>query len=265
MLIIGESINGAIEKVGQAIAGRDTEVIRALARQQVEKGAQMLDVNAGVGGRDEVEDLTWLVQLVQDEVDVPLMIDSSDPKAIEAALAIHRGRPLVNSITAETQKKQNMLPVLANHDCGIVAICVSDEGIPKTPINRLKVARFLVEDLEEAGKAQEDIYLDPLVMTIATDGQAGVTALKTLQLFRQELPDTKTIAGLSNVGFGMPQRRLINRMFLAMCTAFGLDAALVDTRDSALMAAVVTSRALVGQDPSCKKYLKAFREGKLST
>ena len=263
MLIVGESINGTIEKVGQAIADRDANFVQRLAREQAERGAQMLDVNAGLGGRDEVGDLTWLVKAVQEEVDVPLMLDSSDPRAIQAALALHRGRPLVNSITAELKKKENLMPVLAGNDCGVVALCLTEEGIPKTPTHRLEVARGLVEELVQAGKPQEDIYLDPLVLTIATDWQAGAVALKTLQLFKQELPGVKTMAGVSNVGFGMPQRRLINRTFLAMAMALGLDGAILDARDNSLMATLTASQALVGRDKWCRGYLQAFREGKL--
>jgi len=229
----------------------------------VERGADMLDVNAGMGGRDEIADLTWLVKVVQQEVEVPLMIDSSDPKAIEAALSIHRGRPLVNSITAEPKKRDNLLPVLASHECGVVALCLTEEGIPRTSTHRLEVARALVNDLVQFGKPMEDIYLDPLVLTIATDSQAGATALKTQQMFKQELPGVKTIAGLSNVGFGMPQRRLINRTFLSMCIALGLDGAIMDVRDDALIATLTASQALAGRDKWCRNYLKAFREGKL--
>ncbi len=263
MLIIGESINGTIEKVGQAIAGRDRAFIQRVAREQVERGAHMLDVNAGLGGRDEVDDLTWLVKVVQEEVDIPLMLDSSDPQAIEAALALHRGRPLVNSITAEPRKKDSLLPVLAAHDCGVVALCLTEEGIPKTPTHRLEIARGLVDELLQAGKPQEDIYLDALLLTVATDWQAGAIALKTIQLFKQELPGVKTVVGLSNVGFGMPQRRLLNRTFLAMAIALGLDGAILDVRDSSLMATVTAGRALVGRDKWCRGYLTAFREGKL--
>lgn len=264
MIIVGESINGTIEKVGQAIASRDRDFIRHLAREQVDRGALMLDVNAGLGGRDEIDDLAWLVELVQDEADVPLMVDSSDPRAIEAALALHRGTPLVNSITAEIKKKDSLLPVLAAHNCGVVALCLTEEGIPKTPTHRLEVARGLVDELVRAGKPQEDIYLDPLILTVATDWQAGATALKTLQLFRQELPGVKAIMGLSNVGFGMPQRRLLNRTFLAMAMALGLDAAILDVRDASLMATLTASRALSGRDKWCRGYLQAFREGKLA-
>lgn len=263
MLIVGESINGTIEKVGKAIAERDRLFIQGLAREQVERGAQMIDVNAGMGGRDETSDLTWLVEVVQGEVDVSLMIDSSDPKAIAQALAIHRGRPLINSITAETKKRQSLLPVVAAHDCGVVALCVTEEGIPKTPDRRLEVARSLVADLVEAGKSPGDIYLDPLVLTIATDWQAGATALDTLQLFKQELQGVKTIAGLSNIGFGMPLRRLINRTFLSMCVALGLDGAILDVRNGALMATLMASQVLAGHDRWSRSYLKAFREGKL--
>lgn len=263
MLLIGESINGTIDRVGKAIASRDEAFIKALARDQVENGAQMLDVNAGVGGRDEVRDLIWLTELVQRDLDVPLMLDSSDPKVIQSALPLHRGRPLVNSITAESGKRDSLMPVLASRDCAVVALCLTDDGIPKTPTHRLEIARGLVDNLVAAGKAPEDIYLDPLILSVATDWQAGAVALKSLHLFKQELPGVKTIAGLSNVGFGMPQRRLLNRTLLAMAIALGLDSAILDVRDNELMATLAASSAIVGRDKWCRGYLNAFRQGKL--
>jgi cobalamin-dependent methionine synthase I len=265
MLIVGESLNGTIPKVGEAIKVRDVEFVRKLALDQVEAGAQMLDVNAGVAGANEAEDLAWLVGLVQDTVSVPLLIDSADPKALEAALAIHKGRPMVNSISAEKHKLDAVLPLVAGHDCSVVVLCLGDEGIPQTPEARLKLARIVLDWAQAAGLKLEDIYLDTLTLGMGTSDQAARVTLETLRLVRQELPGVRIMCIASNVSFGMPNRRILNRTFatMAVAAAMGLDAVMIDVRDKAMMASLMAAEALAGKDPYCKRYFRAFRAGKL--
>ncbi len=268
MLIVGESLNGTILKVGEAVKSKDVEFVRKLALDQVEAGAQMLDVNAGVAGANEVEDLAWLVGIVQDTVSVPLLIDSADPKALEAALAIHKkGRPMVNSISAEKQKLDTVLPLVASHDCSVIALCLGDEGIPQTPEARLKLARIVLDRAQAAGLKLEDIYLDPLTLGMGTSDQAAKITLQTLRLIRQNLPGVRIMCIASNVSFGMPSRRLLNRTFatMAMAAAMGVDAVMIDVRDKAMMASLMAAEALAGKDPYCKGYFRAFRAGKLGT
>jgi cobalamin-dependent methionine synthase I len=265
MLIVGESLNGTIPKVGDAIRAKDVDFVRRLALDQVEAGAQMLDVNAGVAGANEAEDLAWLVGLVQDTVSAPLLIDSADPKALEAALVIHKGRPMINSISAERHKLDTVLPLVARHDCSVIALCLGDEGIPQTPEARLKLARIVLDRALAAGLKLDDIYLDPLTLGMGTSDQAAKITLQTLRLIRQELPDVRIMCIASNVSFGMPSRRLLNRTFatMAMAAAMGVDAVMIDVRDKAMMASLVAAEALAGKDPYCKGYFKAFRAGKL--
>jgi len=153
MLIIGESINGTIPKVGQAILEKNEAFLRQLARTQVECGAQMLDVNAGVAGGNEVEDLPWLIRLIQKEVPVPLMIDSSNPEALKAGLSIYQQpeRPILNSISGEKGKWNRLFPVVLEKTCKVVLLCMDDQGIPKTPEERVAIASHLVQDLTQAG------------------------------------------------------------------------------------------------------------------
>jgi len=268
MLIVGESLNGTIPKVGEAVKAKDVDFVRKLAVDQVEAGAQMLDVNAGVAGANEGEDLAWLVGIVQDTVSVPLLIDSADPKALEAALAIHKkGRPMINSISAEKHKLDAVLPLVAKHDCSVIALCLGDEGIPQTPEARLKLARIVLERALAAGLKLEDIYLDTLTLGMGTSDQAAKVTLETLRLVRQELPGVRIMCIASNVSFGMPNRRILNRTFatMAVAAAMGLDAVMIDVRDKSLMAALIAADAVAGRDPYCKCYFKAFRAGKLGT
>jgi 5-methyltetrahydrofolate--homocysteine methyltransferase len=268
MLIVGESLNGTIPKVGEAVKAKNVEFVRKLALDQVEAGAQMLDVNAGIAGANEVENLVWLVGIVQDTVSVPLLIDSADPKALEAALAIHKkGRPMINSISAEKHKLDTVLPLAARHDCSVIALCLGDEGIPQTPEARLKLAHIVLDRAQVAGVKLEDIYLDPLTLGMGTSDKAAKITLETLRLVRQELPGIRIICIASNVSFGMPNRRLLNRTFatMAVAAAMGLDAVMIDVRDKAMMATLIAADALAGKDPYCKGYFKAFRAGKLGT
>lgn len=267
MLIAGESLNGTIPKVEEAIKAKDVDFVRRLAVNQVEAGAQMLDVNAGIAGVDEVENLAWLVGLVQDTVSVPLLIDSANPKALEAALAIHKGRPMINSISAEKHKLDSVLPLVAKHDCSVVALCLGDEGIPQTPEARLKLAHFVLDRAQAAGLKLEDIYIDTLTLGMGTNDQAARVTLETLRLVRQELPGVRIMCIASNVSFGMPNRKLLNRAFatMAVAAAMGLDAVMIDVRDKALMAALIAADAVAGKDSYCEAYFRAFRAGKLGT
>lgn len=264
MLIIGESLNATRKHVRAAVETRDVAVIQALALQQVAAGAQMLDVNAAVPGHREVEDLPWMVRTVQASVDVPLVLDSADGEALAAAIAVHHGRPMVNSLSAETAKLKELLPVVAGADCSVIVLCMDDQGIPGDVEGRLKAARDGVSPLLEAGKQPQDILVDPLVMAAAVDASAPLTTLQVLRrLAAGELSGVRTIGGLSNVSYGLPARPLLNRAFLSMAMAMGLDACIVDVRDRALVSAVYATMSLLGEDGQ-RAYLRAYRKGLLS-
>jgi len=265
MLIIGESLNGSIPPVGQAITNRDEEWVRALAQKQVDCGAQMLDVNAGgLSGRDESTDLVWLVEVVQESVSLPLVLDSNNPEALRAAMAVYRGpRPILSSLTPEENRLKTLLPLALDHNCGLIALCLSETGIPPDPESRLEIADTLVEHATASGMKPEDIYLDPLVLTIGANYRSGAVTQNTLRLIRTHFPQVNTVCGVSNVGFEMPKRRLLNRTFMAMLMALELEAFIVDVRDRDLMAALLAAAALAGRDEWCRNYFKAYRAGKL--
>ena len=265
MLIIGESINGTIPKVGQAIENRDEAFLRELARTQYECGAQMLDVNAGIAGGNEVKDLPWLIDLVQKEVPLPLMIDSASPEALKAALAVYRHQesPILNSISGEGEKWHKLFPVAVSNRCRIVVLCMDDQGIPKTTEGRIGIASRLFGLLTEAGIPPGSIYFDPLVLTISVESDAALVTLETIRALRSRFPDSHVICGASNVSMGLPGRRLINRTFIAMALLAGLDTLFIDVRDQALLSAIHAGRMLLNQDPYCMEYLKAFRAKKI--
>lgn len=263
MQIVGESINSNIPSVGKAIQSRDASFIARLAREQRDAGADRLDICAAAVGSNEVEVLPWLVQVVQGEVNMPLMLDSINPQAIEAALLVCEGHVIINSLSGEQRRWQELLPLVVEHHCGAVVMCIGNAGIPDTARDRFDVAQELVERALGAGVELHDLYIDPLVLSVGASWQAGKVTLETLHLVHQSLPEVHTICAISNIGFGLPRRRLLNASFLAMTVAMGVDTLLVDVRDKTLMATVWAANVTAGNDKSCLTYLKAYRAGRL--
>lgn len=265
MLIIGESLNGTIPAVGQAVKDRDENFVRALAREQVDCGAHMLDVNAGgLSGRSEAEDLVWMVGVVQDEVKVPFVLDSSSPEALRAAIQIYKGpRPILSSVTGEQKSMEVMIPLALEYNTGLLGLCMTEKGIPADVAGRMEVADLLVERATAAGMKLEDLHLDPLVMTISADSTAGPIIIGTLEKIVGRYPQVGTICGPSNVSHGMPNRSLINRTFVSMLAAAGLKGLLVNVRDRKMYSTILAAEALMGRDAYARTYLKAYRQGKL--
>ena len=266
MLLVGESINGTRKQVGEAITARDAEFIKGLAREQDEAGAEVLDVNAGVAGGDEVADMVWLIATVRSVSSTRLMVDSASPEALRAGVeaAIKDGGqvPFINSISGEQKRIDAALPMVAAHGCPVVGLCLSDEGVPPTAADRFAVAAKMHDLVSAAGLPAEDLWVDPLVLTVSADSNAGVITMQTLRMVKERLP-VRTIGGLSNVSFGLPNRPLLNRTFVAMCMGLGIDGAVLDVRNKEMLATVKAAVALRGEDPYCGNYLKAHRAGLL--
>jgi cobalamin-dependent methionine synthase I len=265
MLIIGESINGTIEEVAQAILDRNGTYIGKLARTQYGCGAQMLDVHAGVAGGKEIADLPWLIEVVQKEVSIPLMIDSGNPEALKAALSVYRHKdpPIINSIAGEEQKWEELGSVITDKKTKVVVLCLDDHGIPRTREERMGIASRIFYRLREADIPPDHIYFDPLVLSVAVDPAAANVTLETIRELRRTFPGTHTICGISNVSMGLPGRKLINRTFLAIAMFSGLDTLLIDVRDQTLLSLVYACKILANLDPYCLEYLQAFREKKI--
>lgn len=266
MLIIGESLNATVPAVSQAIAAHDEKFITELAKFQVECGAMMLDVNAGgLGGRDEGDELTWLVRTVQNAVQVPLVLDSANPDSLLKAVRVYKGPELIlSSVTAEKESLDKLLPLAAELECGIVGLCMSEKGIPDNPEGRLEMAEVIVKQAKLAGVKPESLYLDPLVMTVSVDWKAGKVTMDTHRMLRNRFPEVRTFTIIGNIAFGMPMRGLVNRTFLSMMLGLETDAVMLNVRDKEMMATLSASSVLKGEDQYCRKYIKAFRAGNLS-
>jgi len=267
MLLVGESINGTRKQVAEAIQARDAQFIKDLALEQVEAGANVLDVNGGVAGGNEVEDLLWLIETVRRVTDTRLMVDSANPAALQAGvptcIADGGQTPHVNSISGEQPRIDVVLPLVEQYKCPVVALVLDDSGIPCTAEDRFAVAQRLHDLLAGAGLPREDMWFDPLVMAVSADPTAALVTMETLHLIKTRLPGVRSTGGLSNVSFGLPNRPLLNRTFVAMCAGIGIDGAVLDVRNREMMAAVRAMEALRNEDSFCGNYLKAHRAGLL--
>lgn len=264
MLIIGERINTSRKPVNQAVADRDAAYIQEDVKSQIESGADLIDVNAGSRRNSEVADLSWLIEVVQYSFpEVRLCIDSPNPETLKAVLGTLRHPPMLNSITGERSRFEAMAPIVRSGECDIVALCINDQGIPKSAEQALENAGRLVTDLERLGVDRQRIYLDPVIQAVSANKNAAMTALETISGIRRELEGANVICGLSNISFGLPRRSLVNRTFLALAMRAGLSAAIVDPLDKRLMGTLRAAAVLLGQDPWCQAYTSAFREGKL--
>lgn len=264
MIIIGEKINTSLKGVSEAVESTNTEYIIQLAHQQVDAGAHYIDVNAGTFVEKEVEYLPWLVQTVQGSINLPLCLDSPNPEAISRAMEVHRGEPLINSISLETDRFRDLLPVVTGKPCKVVALCMAETSMPTTSEERLVVAEELVKKLNEAGLALEKIFIDPLIQPISIDQGMGLAALQSIAGIMEGFPGVNTICGLSNIGYGLPMRRLVNRHFLTLAMAYGLTAAILDPTDKRLLASILTTRMLLGQDEYCANFIDAYQSAAIS-
>jgi 5-methyltetrahydrofolate--homocysteine methyltransferase len=262
MIIVGELINASRKAIAEAIEKEDAAAIQKVATDERENGADYIDVNAGVFVGKEVDYLKWLVTTVQEVVDGPCSIDSPDPKAIEAALELHKGTPMINSISLEKERYDALLPIVAGTDFKVVALCMSDAGMPETVDDRMKIADKLVNGLLQNNVPVENIYVDPLVQPVATNKTYGVEFLNAIEKIVTTYKGIHTLCGLSNISFGLPERKFLNQTFMVMAIAKGLDGAIVNPLDKKMMANIITAEALMGEDEYCANYLSAYRDKK---
>jgi len=262
MLIIGELINTSRKVVKPAVEQRDAVFIQELAKKQVESGAHYVDVNCGTMVHDEVETMEWLVRTIQEAVSAPLCIDTPRTEAMEAGLAaVKNGQPMVNSITAEKERYVAVLPLVLKYKAKVIALCMDDTGVPTSAEQRITIVKKLVGDLTAAGVPEDDIYLDPLVTPISTGDNCGNDVLDTVRFIRKEFLLVHAACGLSNVSYGLPNRKILNQAFMIQTMDAGMDAYILDPLDKAMMGFVYASQALLGQDSFCVQYLTAHRKG----
>jgi 5-methyltetrahydrofolate--homocysteine methyltransferase len=254
-VIIGERINPTgRKKLAEEMAAGNYDTVIADAIAQVQAGAQMLDVNAGIPLADEPAILAEAIRLVQGVTDVPLSIDSSIVAALEAGLSVYQGKPLVNSVTGEEDRLESVLPLVAKYGAAVVAITNDESGISEDPDVRFEVARRIVERAADHGIPKEDIVVDPLVMPIGAMGDAGRQVFRILRRLREELGVNST-CGASNVSFGLPNRPALNAAFLPMAIASGLTSAITSPLHTEMLRAVKAADVLMGNDGHCSGWI----------
>jgi len=262
-VLIGERINPTGKKrLAAALAEGDLEVVRKLALAQVEAGADVLDVNVGAAGVDEVDLLPRAVRVVMETVDVPVCIDSADVNALRAALAIHKeiapeGKPLINSVNGEEERLEKVLPLVAEYKAAVIGLTMDDDGIPPTAEQRFAVAVKIVERAEALGIPREDLAIDCLALTVGAESQAGLTSLGAIRMVREELGVNMTL-GASNISFGLPEREVINWAFLAMAIQSGVTCPIVDV--AKVRPAILAADLVLGRDDYAMRYIKGYKK-----
>ena len=258
--IIGERINPTGRKLmSEEMKNGDYSRVLSDALAQVEAGAHMLDVNAGIPLADEPKILAECIKLVQENVDVPLSIDSSIVAALESGLSVYKGRPLVNSVTGEEERLETVLPLVKKYDAAVVAISNDETGISEDPNVRYDVAKKIVERAQDYGIKAEDIVVDPLVMPVGAINTAGLGVLNLIRRLREELK-VNTTCGASNISFGLPNRHGLNSSFLSMAMGAGMTSAIMNPLHSEEITAIKGADVMMGVDPECRKWIRSFRD-----
>ncbi len=263
MLIVAERINSSRKSIAQAMEAHDTGFIQNEARMQAEAGADYIDVNAGSFIGEETELLKWVVDVVQEATDLPLCIDSPDPEVINAVLPFLHRPPMINSVTMEAVRLEGMLPLVVEKGAKVIGLCQSEEILAETVDDKVRLAGRLVEEVSKAGISLDDLYIDPLVYPLSSNPDSGLAVLEAIARIMKEFPGVHTICGLTNVSYGLPGRRLINRTFLVAAVTRGLDAVIMDPTDKELFGALKAALTVVSKDEYCMEYIAAFRAGRL--
>ena len=264
MIVIGEKINGTRKTVGKAIRERDAAFIRDLAASQALAGSAFLDINAGTAPEREPDDMAWLVTTVQEACDIPLCLDSANPNALKAGLDLVKHPPLINSVSGEKPRIDNVLPLAQEYKTGLILLALDDEtGIPNTSDGRMKIIDRLVRLALDGGLTEEKLYIDPLVTAISTGTDNAMTTFETIRRIRAAYPGCHITSGLSNISFGMPLRHVINRTFMAMAIQAGLDSAILDPSDQQLYEVMLAAEMLMGKDRFCQGFSRAYRSGRI--
>jgi 5-methyltetrahydrofolate--homocysteine methyltransferase len=257
-VLIGERINPTgKKKLAEALKAGNLEIVRQEALAQVQAGADILDVNVGTFGVDEVALLPKAVRMVMDTVDVPLCLDSSNPDALEAALKVYKGKPLVNSVTGEDHSLKRVLPLIKKYGAAVIGLVQDDEGIPKDTERRIRIAHKIVEKVEAAGISREDLVIDCLAFAVGAEPASGVAVMEAIRRIKAELGVNMTM-GASNVSFGLPERELLNNAFVVMAIAAGATCLIVDV--AKVRPIILAADLVLGRDRRARRYIEAYRQ-----
>ena len=264
MLIIGERINSTRAHIQEAMKARNSGFIVKEARKQIEAGAGFIDVNCAMSLGDEVQDIDWVISVIQSEIgDVSICIDSPNYLAIQRALEAYRakGRLFINSITGEEARIDLIVPLAVKYNTGLIALTMGDSRMPNSAEERFAIAKDILAKVSDKGFKAENLYFDPLIRPISTEPEQAKEFLRSIPMIKSL--GARTVCGLSNISYGLPNRKIINSTFLAMAIQSGLDAAILDPTEKQVISSIAAAEALICNDEYCTGYIKAFREGRL--
>lgn len=263
LTIIGERINTTRESVAEAVNERDKVKIKKEAKIQIENGTDYLDINCGTNVEEKLNDFLWILETVCDAFEVQICLDSMDEKVIKKALSVCKDREIIiNSITADPERFEKILPIVKESSTNVVALTMDSEGLPKDVDGRLRVTERLLEILESYDIDKEKVLIDPLVRPISTEPQQASKFITTLKEIKKNF-GVRVISGVSNVSYGLPNRAILNSHFLSICVYHGLDAAIIDPSQKFINYAISSSLAISGRDQYGMNYIKSWRNGKL--
>jgi len=261
MFIIGELINGMYANIALALKDHDKVAVQKCALEQIASGADALDVCCGPASKNPLIDLPWLVEVIQEVTDKPLCLDSSKPKVIQEGLKVAKNKIIINSTTADKEKLETLIPLAMQYKAKLIGITINAKGIPQNKDQRLELAATIITCAHELGFPIEDLYLDPIAMPVNVAQNQIKDILEAITEFKMIFkPSPKTIVGLSNVSQGTKLRSLINRAFLTMAVASGLDSAILDPQDKELMDTLITAELILNKNIYCDSYLEAYRK-----
>lgn len=264
MIVIGEQINATRKRIAEALDKRDAAAIRKVATRQAAAGANYLDINGGDprAGR-EAENMAWLIEVAQGCTDLPVAVDSANSDAARVGLSKAKGKPILNSISLEADRFDPLSALAGEYDCMVVALLMGHDGPPRSLDDRLRFAEKLITRLLSVGRKIDDIIVDPCFFPISADAACGREVMQSITSIRQKWPGVHCGGGLSNISYGLPERRLVNLAALSIAIYHGMDAALVDPTQEGVMWTIYASEAVAGVDDFCMNYVVAAREGKL--
>lgn len=261
MIIIGEKINSVRKPVFTAIESRDRKYIQKEAQMQSESGADYIDVSASAFKDQEAACLMWLIEVVQEVTDIPLSIDTPDPVVVKKVLPLVKKPPMINSVTLDPSHLEGILPWARDYDCAVIGLCQTRKRMGKTAAEKTEMAGQLIEKVSSSGIDIKKLYIDPLVFPVGADFKSAAAALNAIGQIMGSYTGVHTVCGLTNVSYGLPNGKLINRTFLVQALSLGLDSAILDPTDRQLIGALRAAWMLLGKDDYCAQYLKAFRQG----
>ncbi len=263
MKIIGELLNSTRQIIKEKIINKDSEYIKDIALRQKEKGADYIDVNAGEFSNKETEYLQWLVEKVKEAVRIPISLDSANPESLVSILESYDDHFLINSISAESKKYNELIDPIKHFDTEVIALCMDDKGIPCKAEEKISLADKLIDKLASEGIKIDKIYIDPLIQPVSVQPDSSREVLKTIEKIHDWNSGVNIICGLSNISYGLPRRKLLNQAFLIMCLSRGLNSVIADPLDEYMMSLLKAAEVLMGKDRQGLNYIKAARSDDL--